>query len=238
MWYRRMDDRTEGSPFLSHCSSVRFVPAPIGAFCSEPGNSFPGGLARRAWEFIPRRSGTTGVGIHSPALWHDGRGNSFPGALARRAWEFIPRRSGTTGVGIHSPAVWHDGRGNSFPGGLARRAWEFIPRRSRTTGVGIHSPALSHDGRGNSFPGALARRAWEFIPRRSGTTGVGIHSPALWHDGDSDFAIPLDVWGRAFAKSELPWGGGEAILTETDRALAASPGRARDPWRHARRSHE
>ncbi len=130
------------------------VPAPIGASFSEPGNSFPGGLARRAWEFIPRRSGTTGVGIHSPAVWHDGRGNSFPGGLARRAWEFIPRRSGTTGVGIHSPAVWHDGRGNSFPGGLARRAWEFIPRRSGTTGVGIHSPAVWHDGRGNSFPGA------------------------------------------------------------------------------------
>ncbi len=45
MWYRRMDDRTDGSPFLSHCSLVRLVPAPSGAFCSEPGNSFPGALA-------------------------------------------------------------------------------------------------------------------------------------------------------------------------------------------------
>ncbi len=29
-------------------------------------------VCESAGEFIPRRSGTTGVGIHSPAVWHDG----------------------------------------------------------------------------------------------------------------------------------------------------------------------
>ncbi len=87
----------------------RGFPIPLALFLGSFRPSPDRGFLFRAGEFIPRRSGTTGVGIHSPAVWHDGRGNSFPGALARRAWEFIPRRSGTTGVGIHSPAVWHDG---------------------------------------------------------------------------------------------------------------------------------
>ncbi len=33
------------SPQTVLCPSESFVPAPIGAFCSEPGNSFPGALA-------------------------------------------------------------------------------------------------------------------------------------------------------------------------------------------------
>ncbi len=119
----------------------RGFPIPLALFLGSFRPSPDRGFLFRAGEFIPRRSGTTGVGIHSPALWHDGRGNSFPGALARRAWEFIPRRSGTTGVGIHSPALWHDGD-SDFAIALRRR----IVRRAVSSPClkdrGFHGPRL------------------------------------------------------------------------------------------------
>ncbi len=39
------------SPQTVLCPSESFVPAPIGAFCSEPGNSFPGALAHDDSDF-------------------------------------------------------------------------------------------------------------------------------------------------------------------------------------------
>ncbi len=47
------------SPQTVLCPSESFVPAPIGAFCSEPGNSFPGALAHDDSDFaIP-----LGIGV-------------------------------------------------------------------------------------------------------------------------------------------------------------------------------
>ncbi len=50
------------SPQTVLCPSESFVPAPIGAFCSEPGNSFPGALAHDDSDFaIPKTGNEIGI---------------------------------------------------------------------------------------------------------------------------------------------------------------------------------